>query len=86
LVRQRTNDKNVRIEVIDKGEGIRKSDLPYIRDRYYKVDKNHKRPIMGTGLGLSIVKKIIEMHDGTYGVETEEGKGSLFWFEIQIEQ
>jgi len=37
---------------------------------------------MGTGLGLSIVKKIIEMHDGRYGVESAQGKGSTFWFEI----
>lgn len=39
---------------------------------------------MGTGLGLSIVKKIIEMHDGSYGVKSQLGKGSRFWFELKI--
>lgn len=70
------------IEVIDYGEGIKQRDLPYIWERYYKVDKKHNRPIIGTGLGLSIVKKIIEMHDGEYGVESELGKGSVFWFSL----
>ncbi|MGI6330644.1 MAG: sensor histidine kinase [Zhaonellaceae bacterium] len=84
IVRQSAIENAVRIEVIDHGDGIKQSDLPYIWERYYKVDKKHKRPIMGTGLGLSIVKKIIEMHDGKYGVESEEGKGSTFWFQIEL--
>ena len=81
-VKQIINDNIIRIEVVDHGEGILGSDLPYIWDRYYKVDKKHKRPIMGTGLGLSIVKKVVEMHDGEYGVESEIGKGSIFWFQL----
>jgi len=85
FVRQRTGGNTVRIEVTDHGEGISQSDLPYIWERYYKVDKKHKRPIMGTGLGLSIVKKVIDMHGGRYGVESEEGRGSTFWFEIAIQ-
>lgn len=85
IVRQSVKENTVRVEVIDHGEGIKQSDLPYIWERYYKVDKKHKRPIMGTGLGLSIVKKIIEMHGGKYGVESEEGKGSVFWFQIELE-
>ncbi|NLK37674.1 MAG: HAMP domain-containing histidine kinase [Epulopiscium sp.] len=36
----------------------------------------------GTGLGLSIVKKIIELHGGSYGVTSEVGKGSVFWFQL----
>ncbi len=48
----------VRIEVIDTGEGIEQSKLNDIWDRYYKVDKNHKRAAIGTGLGLNIVKTI----------------------------
>lgn len=84
IVRQVTDINYVRIEVTDHGEGISQSDLPYIWDRYYKVDKNHKRPIMGTGLGLYIVKKIVEMHDGKYGVASEEGMGSTFWFCINL--
>ncbi len=82
IVRQRVEEDIVRIEVIDKGEGIKKSDLPYIWERYYKVEKTHNRPITGTGLGLSIVKKIIHMHGGDYGVESEIGKGSIFWFSL----
>jgi len=85
LVRQIIMENAVRIEVTDHGEGIKQSDLPYIWDRYFKVDKMHKRPLMATGLGLSIVKKIIEMHNGTYGVESEEGKGSNFWFQLWLE-
>lgn len=86
IVRQIAKDNFVRIEVMDHGEGIDDADLPYIWERYYKVDKKHKRPIVGTGLGLSIVKKIIEMHDGSYGVESQLGKGSNFWFELKIKQ
>lgn len=84
IVRQSIKDSMVRIEVIDHGEGVSQSDLPYIWERYYKVDKTHKRPKMGTGLGLSIVKNIIDMHEGEYGVESESGKGSIFWFQLEL--
>lgn len=83
-VKQIVEGNTVIIQVIDCGEGIGEEDLPYIWERYYKVDKKHKRPIMGTGLGLSIVKTVIGMHGGTYGVESEIGKGSTFWFGIAI--
>ena len=81
-IKQTVDDVIVKIEVIDNGDGILTEDLPYIWDRYYKVDKNHKRAITGTGLGLSIVKKIVEMHGGGYGVESTIGKGSTFWFSL----
>ncbi|PHV70110.1 two-component sensor histidine kinase [Sporanaerobium hydrogeniformans] len=74
----------VRIEIIDTGIGIAKENLPYIWDRYYKVDKTHKRAFVGTGLGLSIVRSILESHHALYGVISEEGKGSTFWFELPI--
>lgn len=82
IIRQKVTDKVVRIEVEDHGEGIGKDNLPYIWDRYYKIDKRHKRAITGTGLGLSIVKKIVELHHGDYGVDSQVGKGSVFWFQI----
>lgn len=82
IIRQKVIGKVVRIEVEDHGEGIGKDNLPYIWDRYYKIDKRHKRAITGTGLGLSIVKKIVELHHGDYGVDSQVGKGSVFWFQI----
>lgn len=86
-VRQKVlDDGYVRIEVADSGEGIAAEDLPYVWDRYYKVDKNHKRAVMGTGLGLSIVKNILELHEARYGVESEVGVGSTFWFELKMAQ
>lgn len=83
-VRQRVTDDYVRIEVTDSGVGIAPKDLPYVWDRYYKVDKTHKRAVMGTGLGLSIVKNILQLHDARYGVESRVGEGSTFWFELKI--
>lgn len=85
ILRQRVTNETVKIEVTDTGEGIAPENLPYIWDRYYKIDKKHKRAIMGTGLGLSIVKKVIELHGGNYGVESQVGKGSTFWFELKID-
>lgn len=86
-IRQRVKDDGyVRIEVTDSGEGIEPEALPYVWDRYYKVDKTHKRAVMGTGLGLSIVKNILELHSARYGVDSEPGKGSTFWFELKMDQ
>ena len=83
-VKQKIVDNKVRIEVTDTGEGIAKENLPYIWDRYYKVDKTHKRAAIGTGLGLSIVQNILKAHHAIYGVESELHKGSTFWFEMEI--
>lgn len=81
---QKVLDGKVRIEVADSGDGIAEDALPYVWDRYYKVDKTHKRSVMGTGLGLSIVKNILELHQAEYGVESEVGEGSTFWFSLPI--
>lgn len=70
----------VHVEVEDEGVGIKKEDLPYIWDRYYKIDKQFRRAVGGTGLGLAIVKAILESHKAEFGVESQEGKGSKFWF------
>lgn len=80
----RTTDKTVRFEVTDHGDGIAPEHLPNIWDRYYKVSersKTHKRAKIGSGIGLSIVKSILEQHGFKYGVDSELGKGSTFWFE-----
>ena len=78
----RTDSGNVRFEVADKGIGISADQLPYIWDRYYKVNRseNYKRTVKGTGLGLSIVKGVFEYHGFEYGVDSEEGNGTTFWF------
>ena len=57
-----------------------------IWDRYYKVDRVHKRAVVGTGLGLSIVKTVLERHGAAYGVESQVGKGSTFWFELELDE
>lgn len=83
-VKQIVNGGIVRIEVTDTGDGIEPDKLDSVWDRYYKIDKNHKRAVMGTGLGLSIVKNILKLHDAKYGVKSVVGEGSTFWFELKI--
>ena len=83
-VSQTVSDGRVRISVTDTGDGIEESQLSAIWDRYYKVDKVHKRATVGTGLGLSIVKEALELHGAGYGVQSAVGIGSTFWFELPI--
>ena len=84
LVRQTVADGMVRISVEDHGEGIAPEHLPYIWDRYYKVDRVHRIATVGTGIGLSIVKNILEMHRARYGVESVVDRGSVFWFALPL--
>jgi len=86
IVKQKTIGSIVRIEVIDTGEGIPEKEIENVWERYYKVDKTHKRAIVGTGLGLSIVKNVLKLHKATYGINSEIGKGSIFWFELKIKE
>ena len=83
-MKQEVTDDVVRVSIIDSGEGISEEDLPLIWDRYYKVDKTHNRAVVGTGIGLSIVKNILLLHGSRFGVSSELGQGSTFWFEFKI--
>ena len=75
-------DSVVRIEVEDHGAGIPAEVLPHVWDRYFRAAQR-KRNKKGSGLGLAISKEIVEKHNGKYGVESHEGKGSVFWFEVE---
>lgn len=80
---QYVTEETVRITVCDTGEGIAPDELTMIWDRYYRIDRVHKRAVIGTGLGLSIVKGILEMHHAVYGVDSIPTQGSTFWFELK---
>lgn len=66
------------LEVQDTGCGISGEELPYIFDRFYKVDKSRCRSSAGSGLGLSISRQLVELHGGVIEVESCPGLGSTF--------
>ena len=86
IVHQECREGKVRVSVIDHGAGIAEDQIPLIWDRYYKVDRVHKRAVVGTGLGLSIVKTVLERHGAAYGVQSRVGEGSTFWFELELDE
>ena len=76
-------DELYRVFVYDNGEGIEDSDIRNIWDRYYKVDKEHRRHHIGSGIGLSLARELLVAHGLNYGVESEKGKYSKFYFDVK---
>ena len=72
----------IHISVSDTGVGMSPEILPYVFDRFYRLDEAHST--QGFGLGLSIAYKVAERHGGRVRVESEEGKGSLFVLELPV--
>lgn len=78
----RYNDQSVTIFVRDEGAGIPETELPFIFDRFYRVDGNLTSRTKGTGLGLYLVRAIIEAHGGTINVKSHLHHGSNFYFTL----
>jgi len=83
-VRVTSTERDVVVAVEDHGQGIARSALPRVFERFYKVERARTRGAGGTGLGLSIARHIVEAHGGRIWAVSEEGLGSTFSFAIPI--
>lgn len=77
------NQEYIKLEIIDNGVGISAEELPNLFERYYKGKKDGRSKNKSTGLGLAIVKSILQMHQVRFGVESQVGEGTTFWFELK---
>lgn len=75
----RAENDHVRVAIHDTGPGIPADSIKHVFDRFWRA---HPRSGKGTGLGLAIAKGIIDGHRGTIGCESEEGRGSSFYFDL----
>lgn len=76
--------KEVIIAVTDNGNGIPEESIPHLFTKFYRVPGMLSQSYQGTGLGLYISKVIVEKHSGNIWVESEEGKGSTFYFSLPL--
>src|SRR6266852_5060214 len=83
-VRAYATDNEVRVSVYDNGEGIPAEHLPYLFERFYRVDPSRARATGGTGLGLAIVKQMVQAHGGRIEVESYPGRGTCFTFTLPM--
>ncbi len=83
VISTEVSENSVLVKVSDTGVGISREDLPRIFERFYKADK--ARSGEGAGLGLAIAKHVVQTHGGNIWVESEEGKGSTFFFNLPLQ-
>ncbi len=80
MVDRRADEVEVSVE--DTGIGIPEEELPYVFERFYRVDKSRSRATGGVGLGLTIAKRLAEAHGGRITARSQVGKGSTFTFTV----
>lgn len=85
IVKVTKTDDGIKVGVTDFGIGISKETLPFLFDRFYRVDDVSQR-YSGLGLGLYISAEIVRRHNGDIGIDSTPGKGSTFWFTIPKEK
>lgn len=76
--------RHIEIHVSDTGTGIAEEHLPYLFERFYRVDPSRSRITGGAGLGLAIVKQLVEAQGGRIRVESDLGQGTRFVFSIPV--
>ncbi|MFA6956340.1 MAG: response regulator [Thermoanaerobaculia bacterium] len=74
----------IEVSIVDNGIGIAQENLPLVFEEFRQVDASISRQFEGTGLGLSLVKRFVELQGGVVGVQSEQGKGSMFWFRVPV--
>lgn len=80
----KSHDDKAVLEIKDTGAGISEEHLPFIFERFYRVDKARSRLSGGSGLGLAICKGVIEKHNGTITVQSILGEGTTFRIQLPI--
>ena len=76
----------VRFEVRDTGIGIPKARMGSLFQSFAQIDASMSRRYGGSGLGLAISKQLAELMGGVIGVESEEGRGSMFWLDVTLQE
>lgn len=76
-------EKEVKVSITDRGIGISAEKLPYVFDRYYRIEDTSYN-YTGLGLGLYVSSKIIEKHGGKIGAKSVLNEGSTFWFTLPL--
>lgn len=77
-------DEYALLSVCDTGVGIPEAEMPNMFARFHRVKNSKGRTFEGTGIGLSLVKELVQLHQGTISVESEEGAGSTFTVRIPL--
>jgi signal transduction histidine kinase len=86
LVLLNTTRAAIELRVEDTGIGIPEAEQDRVFDAFYQVDSSSTREQGGTGLGLSIVKRLVESHDGTVRVESNQPTGAVFVVLIPVKR
>ena len=84
VIQARIVDSQVEISVQDNGLGISAEHLPYVFERFYRVDQSRTRSTGGAGLGLAIVKQLVEAQGGQVGIDSQVNVGTRITFTSPI--
>ena len=79
-------ESQVRIEVIDTGIGIEPEEIKNIFSEFHQADRVRDEQLGGTGIGLALTRRLVKLHGGEIGVESEPGKGSTFCFTLPLKK